>query len=136
MTTTHEQLLASLNHSVYADGWRKRHEYVAMILEQDFVIIPKSDLADVKRTEHDPNAYRVDGESVVFTSLENAEMWVMRDVAVWQFIKAEGTALDVRRNELAQEFSTECDASQSTYSGSNLMFRRAIDRIIELEAAA
>jgi hypothetical protein len=98
-------------------------------LESGFVIIPKADLPSVKRSEHDENSYRVDGESVVYTSLENARMWCMRDIAVWQFIESEGS----RRRELMEELGSQFKFSELA---TDHPLALAIDRIIELENKA
>ena len=54
--------------------------------------------------------------------------------------KAEAEAaekkLQERRDALAKEFDTECDASLARYRNCTLTLRRAINRIIELEDAA
>jgi len=106
---------------------------------KNFVIIPRSDLPEVKRSPGDRNSYRTDGESVVFTSLDNAKMWCLRDIAVWQFIANEETALQIRRDELAREIAGEAEKDPDckvNYAGMVATARIAIDRIIALEEAA
>jgi len=100
-------------------------------LNEKFVIIPRADLPSVKRGVHDPNAYYTDNENVVFTSAENGEMWVMRDIAVWQFIVNESSAKANRREELAAELSPLIAA---TFAELSATAKNAINRIIELEA--
>jgi len=101
------------------------------ILHEEFVIIARADLPEVNASVHDPNSYRTDGESVVYTSAENARMWVMRDVAVWQFIEQRDEQLRTRRDELAAEFT-----AVNSYSGQLPYTQNLIDRIIELEKKA
>ena len=75
--------------------------------------------------------YYAEGENIVYTSEENARMWVMRDVAVWQFIAHERDAITRRRDELASEFT-----AVNSYSGQLPYTQKLIDRIIELESNA
>lgn len=128
-----DRLRRSLQHSIHANGHRSQVDYVTMTLEQDFVVIPREVLPAVKRDERDGNSYRTDGQSVVYTSLENARTWCLRDIAVWQFIEKEGSALDVRRDALAKEFAGDTTAG---YAHCSMTARKAIDRVIELEKAA
>jgi len=101
------------------------------IFEELFVIIPRSALPTVKRSEHDKDTYYTGGENIVYTSEENARQWVMRDIAVWQFIANEGKARATRRDDLARELVGD-DAYAYRFAEDPL--KTAIDRIIELEA--
>lgn len=98
---------------------------------KDFVVIRRSDLPEVTRSKHDENAYYAERESIVYTSPENARMWVMRDVAVWQFIEREVGAVSRRRDELAAEFT-----AVKSYGAQLPYTQKLIDRIIELEGQA
>jgi hypothetical protein len=98
----------------------------ADVITEEFVVIPRSDLPAVKRSEHDSHTYYTDGENVVYTGVENARTWCLRDVAVWQFIELEGS----RRQALLKELGSQFDYNELE-SASPLVL--AIDRIIELE---
>ncbi len=106
------------------------------------IVIPRSELPAVKRNFTDSDTYSTDGESILFTSAENARAWVMRDIAVWQFIEHEASELakkeaeknaarDKRRDELAAEFT-----AVNSYSGQLPYTQNLINRIIDLEAAS
>jgi hypothetical protein len=106
----------------------------AAMSNEDFLIIPRVDLPSVKRSEHDKNSYYTDGQNVVYTSVENARVWVMRDIAVWQFLEAERAAHSTtRRDELAVELSPLHGACFVDLPPST---QHAIDRIIKLESEA
>jgi hypothetical protein len=92
----------------------------------EFVTIPRADLPTVKRSEHDSNVYYADGENICYTSLENAQMWCMRDIAVWQFIDSEGS----RRQDLMEELGSQFKYSELA---ADHPLALAVDRIIELE---
>ncbi len=98
----------------------------------EFVTIPKAALPGVKRSEHDEHTYYTDGENVVYTSEDNAKMWCLRDIAVWEFIKHEGEATVMRRDELARELVND---GAYAYRFAEDPLKLAIDRIIELESA-
>lgn len=102
------------------------------ILHEEFVIIAKADLPAVKRSESDEHSYHTDGDNVVFTSEENARMWVMRDLAVWQFLVNEETGKACRRDEIARELVND---GTYAYRFADDPLKLAIDRIIELEAS-
>ncbi len=104
----------------------------AEVLADEFVVIPRSDLPDVKRSEHDENTYLTDGENVVYTGEDNAKMWCLRDIAVWQFIATEGATRNNRRDELARELAGD---GGYAYRFAEEPLKTAIDRIIELENA-
>jgi len=101
------------------------------ILHAEFVIIAREDLPDVKHGNQE-DMYYADGQNIIYTSLENARSWVLRDVAVWQFMEQAGARaaekIRVRRDELAAEFT-----AVNSYSGQLPYTQKLIDRIIELE---
>jgi len=103
---------------------------MAVGLDEGYVIIPRSDLPEVTRSQHDENTYYAERENIVYTSPENARMWVMRDVAVWQFIESEAGIYAARREELARELSPLLSV---TFGELSPAAKNAIDRIIELE---
>ena len=106
---------------------------------ENFVVIPKADLPEVKRDGADSNTFRADGQNIVYTSESNARDWCLRDIAVWQFIANEESALQVRRDELAREIAGEAEKDPDcrvNYAGMVKTARIAIDRIIALEEAA
>ena len=113
-------------------GSMRPAEEAAREIAAEFVIIAKADLPAVKRSEHDENTYHTDGQAVVYTSEDNAQMWCLRDIAVWEFIKAEGDARTSRREELAGIVSPLLNV---TYSELSPAAQNAIDYIIKLEAA-
>jgi len=101
------------------------------ILHTEFVIIDRGDLPDVKHGIQE-DMYYADGQNIIYTSLENARTWVLRDVAVWQFMEHAGERaaekLRARLDELAAEFT-----AVNSYSGQMPYTQKLIDRIIELE---
>jgi hypothetical protein len=123
------------------DEWDDSHidpEYAADRVLKEFVIIPKADLPEVQPTTGDPNSYRADGQSIVYMSEENAREWCLRDIAVWQFIANQESALQARRDELAREIAGEAEKDPNcrvNYAGMVPTARIAIDRIIALEEA-
>lgn len=126
MSTTKDRIKQILN-----DCCAGNASLATDILHEAFVIIDREDLPEVTRSQHDENTYYAERENIVYTSAANARMWVMRDVAVWQFIEQEESAVMRRRDELAAEFT----AVQS-YGGQLPYTQKLIDRIIELEKKA
>ena len=113
------------------DGAPKPHDIVAAeAIAFKYLLIPRADLPVVRDSEHDPNMYLTDGENVVYTSEENARMWVMRDVAVWQHIVAKDDQIARRRDDLARELVQD---GAYAYRFAEEPLKLAIDRIIELE---
>jgi hypothetical protein len=135
------QLTTAIVGSNSRDDWgmcELSPEHAADRILRDFVVIARADLPEVKRSVHDKDSYIAGGQSICYTGVENALMWVIRDVAVWQFLEQEQenlerdrTTLMSRQNELAIEFSV----SGGDYISSSLATRAAIDYIIKLEDA-
>jgi hypothetical protein len=114
-------------------------KYAADRVLAKFVVIPRADLPQVKKSLHDKDTYLADGQSIVYMGQENARQWCLRDVAVWQFIASQDAALDRRRDELAREIAGEAEKDPNcrvNYAGMVTTARIAIDRIIALEQAA
>jgi len=120
---------------IYQPGWAEKS--MEKFLEHN-IVIPRDELPSVKRNFTDSKSYSTDGENIVFTCVENARAWVMRDIAVWQFMEAEAkqeaeknAARDKRRDELAAEFT-----AVNSYNGQLPYTQNLINRIIDLEAAS
>jgi hypothetical protein len=113
-------------------------EHAADRILRDFVVIARADLPEVKRSVHDKDNYIAGGQSICYTGVENALMWIIRDVAVWQFLEQEQAALTQkqvvlasRRDELAVMFGV----GNQQYIHASPALRTAIDYIIEMENA-
>ena len=110
---------------------------------QQSVIVPLRDLPEVSQDHTgDPTSFRAGGESVVFTSAENAREWTLRDIAVWKFIEARDKRdaetrqkLQERRVAVLASLLPEAAAANNLPEPHELSMLdgRAIDRIIELE---
>jgi hypothetical protein len=133
--TTRERLDAIFSTANdYEEATRKMHD--------EFVVIPRSELPEVV-AGREPGDFRTDGQSVVFTSADNAREWVLRDVAVWQHLEAlRSTAAakrNARREELAASMVEEAygdNGHARKYGSLSGLMKLAIDRIIELEEQA
>lgn len=133
---------AELGTRAFTDGRPKRQDKAAAeAIAAEYVFVRRDELPTVRRSSNDSNTYLVDGGNVVFTSAENARMWVMRDVAVWQFIEAREAERDSisskRRAEVAAGLLPEANCANNLpkWYELSVLQRRSIDRIIELEDA-
>lgn len=106
------------------------YKAAAEAIEDEYLLIRRDDLPSVKGSSHDSDTYYVQNENVVYTCAENARMWVMRDIAVWQHIASREARINRRRDELASEFT-----AVNSFSGQLPYTQNLINRIIELELA-
>lgn len=100
-------------------------------LDEEFVFIARTDLPAVQHSPTDPNAYLVGGDHITCTSIKEARVTAMQEIAVWQFMAAEHEAQYKRLDDLAAEFSGRPDAEFVKQPASTQL---AILKIIELEA--
>lgn len=100
-------------------------------LDEEFVFIPRADLPTVHRSPTETNTYIADDDLIVFSSIKEARVHALQDIAVWLFMAADHDAQYQRLDDLAAEFSGRDDAEFLKQPASTQL---AILKIIELEA--
>ncbi|WP_427130406.1 hypothetical protein [Pseudarthrobacter sp. S9] len=100
-------------------------------LDEEFIFIARNDFPTVQHSPTDKNTYLVGDDHIIFTSIKEARVTAMQDLAVWQFMTAEHDAQYKRLDDLAAEFSGRPDAEFVKQPASTQL---AILKIIELEA--